>query len=61
MTNVYSDGPRHHEGKAVLYLGLRIDFKVPLSVGKLNDLDDLGCVDPCAKPEEINNFNVKRL
>ena len=41
MTNVYSDGPRHHEGRVVLYLGLRIDFKVPLAVGKLNDLDGL--------------------
>jgi len=41
--------------------GLRVDFEVPLAVGEFNDLDDLECMNPCAKREEINNFNVKRL
>jgi hypothetical protein len=42
-------------------LGLRFDFKVPLAVGEINELDYLECVDPCAKLKEINNFKVKRL
>jgi hypothetical protein len=42
-------------------LKLRIDFIVPLAVGEINELDDLECVDPCAKLEEINDFKVKRL
>ncbi len=36
----------------------RIDFQVPLAVGEVNELGDLECVEPCAKRDEINKFNV---
>jgi len=35
-----------------------MEFQVPLAVGESGDGDDLQCVDPRAKLEEINNFNV---
>jgi len=42
-------------------LVVRLDFEEPLAVGEINELDDLECVDPCAKLIEINNFKVERL
>ncbi len=35
-----------------------MEFQVPVAVGESGDGNDLQCVDPCAKLEEINNFNV---
>jgi hypothetical protein len=35
-----------------------MEFQVPVAVGESDDGNDLQCVDPHAKLEEINNFNV---
>lgn len=35
-----------------------MEFPVSLAVGESGDGNDLQCVDPRAKLEEINNFNV---
>ena len=35
-----------------------VEFQVPVAVGESDDGNDLQCVDPRAKLEEINNFNV---
>jgi hypothetical protein len=38
-----------------------MEFHVPLAVGESGNGNDLQCVDPRAKLEEINNFNVTYL
>lgn len=35
-----------------------MEFQVPVTVGESDDGEDLQCIDPRAKLEEINNFNV---
>ena len=35
-----------------------MEFQVPVAVGESGDGNNLQCVDPCAKLEEINNFHV---
>jgi hypothetical protein len=35
-----------------------MEFQVPVAVGESSDGSDLQCVDPGAKLENVNNFNV---
>jgi hypothetical protein len=44
--------------RLTFYSGIWIEFQVPFAICESGGGNDLECVDPRAKLEEINNFNV---